>query len=867
MASLAAAADGGGGGEASAVSHPFITVNPDTNKFEVHDEAVRVLNEMKCPVAVVSVAGMYRTGKSYLLNLLKSPPGADPEPSASGFGVGNTTNAHTKGIWLWGEPVRVDDQDVAVVFLDTEGLGSMGASQTHDCRIFALALLIGSYFVYNSRGVIDGNAIEQLSLVVNLTKHIHVSKGLSGDEDSGADFSNHFPAFMWVVRDFTLQLKSATGRDIPPKTYLEKALKPEQEADETSVQKNRVRMMLSSFFPDRDCVPLVRPVSDEAGLRNLASCPWADLREEFRAGVTTLRKKLYGKVRPKEMYGKLVTGPMLVNLARSYVDAINSGGVPTISSAWERVVESQCSDAADKAIAEYEKLMRSAQSSSGAPSSSVRNGLLVLEQDKLLDAHQEACTKAEALYDKETVQTISESSVKASRQYQSTLREEIRNSWARLCTANERASKDLCTELIRRLERKREDEERSERRQAGAGMPIAGRVHRPSMEGQLAELRRLQAERDKVRAKLNKGKEGAEKADNSKEAAAKELQDVGKQLENFKAAVDKVVTAYNADAVGPAKEKVLREYLLGTVMPTVVRTGVEGARQQTAKIRSLKEELLTKANAVTSALTKSNEVRSQMTEKLDMLKKGMNEQLSAADLDKRNTVAMYEAKLSEAKSKEAHVTEMQNTLKAQITRLEADLSDARTAVGNSSTAEKEWLERERSWHADERRLREQASKATFELEALQREMDSAKSAIERSTQGRLQELKDKQRVEIDRMKREHESAMVELATKLKSSSAGASTAETQSLRNQLQDAQSSVDTLNQHVDLLTETLGVTKDLLAAKTQEVGECEYQWAAAKAKLAQCESDKMEHEADVVHVLEPIVSQAKRLVSAHP
>ena len=63
---------------------------------------------------------------------------------------------------------------------------------------------------------------------------------------------------------------------------------------------------------------------------------------------------------------------------------------------------------------------------------------------------------------------------------------------------------------------------------------------------------------------------------------------------------------------------------------------------------------------------------------------------------------------------------------------------------------------------------------------------------------------------------------------------------------------------------MTETLGVTKDLLAAKTQEVGECEYQWAAAKAKLAQCESDKMEHEADVVHVLEPIVSQIKRLVS---
>ena len=35
---------------------PFITLDPDTNKFEMHDEAVQVLNSLKCPVAVVTVA-------------------------------------------------------------------------------------------------------------------------------------------------------------------------------------------------------------------------------------------------------------------------------------------------------------------------------------------------------------------------------------------------------------------------------------------------------------------------------------------------------------------------------------------------------------------------------------------------------------------------------------------------------------------------------------------------------------------------------------------------------------------------------------------------------------------------------------------
>ena len=64
--------------------------------------------------------------------------------------------------------------DLNVLFLDTEGLGSTIRGSTYDCRIFALSLLLSSYFVYNSVGVIDGDAISRLGLVVNLTKHIQV---------------------------------------------------------------------------------------------------------------------------------------------------------------------------------------------------------------------------------------------------------------------------------------------------------------------------------------------------------------------------------------------------------------------------------------------------------------------------------------------------------------------------------------------------------------------------------------------------------------------------------------------------------------------------------------------------------------------
>ena len=63
---------------------------------------------------------------------------------------------------------------LTVLFIDTEGLGSTSRTQTEDSQIFSLALLLSSLFVWNSRGVIDGNALEDFALVVHLTKHIHV---------------------------------------------------------------------------------------------------------------------------------------------------------------------------------------------------------------------------------------------------------------------------------------------------------------------------------------------------------------------------------------------------------------------------------------------------------------------------------------------------------------------------------------------------------------------------------------------------------------------------------------------------------------------------------------------------------------------
>ena len=71
-----------------------------------------------------------------------------------------------------------------------------------------------------------------------------------------------FPAFLWVVRDFALQLRDAEGRAIGAREYLEDALMDCDATTPAATSKNRIRAALRDFFPERDCCTMVRPCTD-----------------------------------------------------------------------------------------------------------------------------------------------------------------------------------------------------------------------------------------------------------------------------------------------------------------------------------------------------------------------------------------------------------------------------------------------------------------------------------------------------------------------------------------------------------------------------------------------------------------------------
>ncbi|KAK7811068.1 hypothetical protein U0070_010227 [Myodes glareolus] len=133
---------------------PVCLIENINGQLEVNQEALGILSNIKQPVVVVAIVGFYRTGKSYLMNKLAG--------KKSGFSLGSTVQSHTKGIWMWCVP-HPQKEGSTLVLLDTEGLGDVekGDNQ-NDCWIFALSVLLSSTFVYNSMGVINQQAMDQL---------------------------------------------------------------------------------------------------------------------------------------------------------------------------------------------------------------------------------------------------------------------------------------------------------------------------------------------------------------------------------------------------------------------------------------------------------------------------------------------------------------------------------------------------------------------------------------------------------------------------------------------------------------------------------------------------------------------------------
>lgn len=324
-------------------------IDMDEGLMRISDDARACLKDHVRPLAIVSIVGKSRTGKSCVLKFL----------GGRGFQVSSSIHACTKGLWM-NRPVSAEhfwhnlglpcaDNSYDVMLVDTEGINALDRDQSYDMRIFTLALLISSCFMYNSLGAIDEEALSTLSAVTQVANSLK--------RNNQRDKTFQFPSFIWLIRDFTLEHESDDA-------YLEEALRIDEQRPHSS--KNQLRRVLQNEFVKRTCQTMVRPCETEAQLKSMDSASWDELRPTFRKQLEQLYTKMSTMVDVKNFMDTAVTGRTLLDLIGSFIQVINEGGVPHVRDSWTQIVEAKCKQTIDQACSVLDEavqpIMRSHES-------------------------------------------------------------------------------------------------------------------------------------------------------------------------------------------------------------------------------------------------------------------------------------------------------------------------------------------------------------------------------------------------------------------------------------------------------------------------------------------------------------------------
>ncbi|XP_029608315.1 atlastin-2 isoform X1 [Salmo trutta] len=339
----------------------IVLAHEDDHKFELDtaaleklllQEAVRDLN-----VVVVSVAGAFRKGKSFLLDFMlrymlnqqqeqsDTWVGADDEP-LTGFSWRGGCERETTGIQVWSQVFVVNKPDgskVAVLLVDTQGAFD-SQSTIKDCAtVFALSTMTSSVQVYNLSQNIQEDDLQHLQLFTEYGR-------LALEEI----YLKPFQSLMFLIRDWSYPYEHNYGLE-GGKRFLEKRLQVKQNQHE---ELQTVRKHIHSCFSNIGCFLLPHP-----GLK-VATNPMFDGRlkdidGDFKEALGNLVPLLLApeNLVEKEIGGAKVTCRDLVEYFKAYIKIYQGEELPHPKSMLQATAEANNLTAVAGAKDTYSKSM------------------------------------------------------------------------------------------------------------------------------------------------------------------------------------------------------------------------------------------------------------------------------------------------------------------------------------------------------------------------------------------------------------------------------------------------------------------------------------------------------------------------------
>ena len=270
------------------------------DKLVLNEEAIQTLKDIKEDLIIVFIFGKKGTGKSFLMNLLINVNEKKKQSIRSsmisskylrGFKVNtyfNSLKGNKKGIYFWSSPISKENSKEKILFFDSEGVNSENLSQqTIESKLLALMIIISSLFIYNTKGDINSNSLNDLQLIVQLTDSINIK----GNNDKDEIISELCPKFIWTLRDFDLDKYKMIKQKSD--TYLEECLNDDRFKGKNKDEINMISESLIKYFKKRECIIMPCPTNEEKELVLLKRMNLNELNENFQNEFEILKKKIY----------------------------------------------------------------------------------------------------------------------------------------------------------------------------------------------------------------------------------------------------------------------------------------------------------------------------------------------------------------------------------------------------------------------------------------------------------------------------------------------------------------------------------------------------------------------------------------------
>ncbi|KAE8299969.1 Atlastin-2 [Larimichthys crocea] len=303
----------------------IVVADEEEHSFSLQEEALeRLLLQEEVQdlhVVVVSVAGAFRKGKSFLLDFMlrfiRRGVGRRGGGASHRLHLARACERETTGILAWSEVFVVEKPDgskVAVLLIDTQGAFD-SQSTIKDCAtLFALSTMTSSVQVYNLSQNVQEDDLQHLQLFTEYGR-------LAMEEV----YEKPFQTLMFLIRDWSYPYEHPYGLE-GGQSFLEKRLQVKQNQHE---ELQNVRKHIHSCFSNISCFLLPHP-----GLR-VATNPHFDGRlrdidEDFKKELVNLVPTLLSpeNLVEKEIGGVKITCRDLLQYFKAYMKIYQGEELP-----------------------------------------------------------------------------------------------------------------------------------------------------------------------------------------------------------------------------------------------------------------------------------------------------------------------------------------------------------------------------------------------------------------------------------------------------------------------------------------------------------------------------------------------------------